>query len=351
MRVLYRIDGILSHAATIARSMAPALVSRIKIMSNMDIAERRVPQDGRLAVTVDGRRVDVRVATLPLVRGEGVVMRILDSGIVLRELESLGMRDFERERFEVAIAKPHGAVLVTGPTGSGKSTSLYAAIGRINDGQRSILTIEDPVESPIDGIKQMQVSPKAGVTFASGLRSMLRADPDVIMVGEVRDRETALIAVQAALTGHMVLSTLHTRDAASALTRMADMGIEPFMVAAAIDCVVAQRLARTLCDHCKQSVEMPQSLREEYGLVDVELFEPVGCIRCGQTGYRGRTGLFEVVPMSDALRELVLERASLSEITRVATAEGMRSMRDDGIAKVREGLTTLTEVTRVTATL
>jgi type IV pilus assembly protein PilB len=351
MRVLYRIDGILSHAATIARSMAPSLVSRIKIMSNMDIAERRVPQDGRLAVTVDGRRVDVRVATLPLVRGEGVVMRILDSGIVVRELESLGMREFERDRFQTAITKPHGAVLVTGPTGSGKSTTLYAALGKINDGQRSILTIEDPVESPIEGIKQMQVSLKAGVTFASGLRSMLRADPDVIMVGEVRDRETALIAVQAALTGHLVLSTLHTRDAASALTRMIDMGIESFMVAAAVDCVVAQRLARTLCDHCKQLTQMPEALREEHGLVDVELFEPVGCIRCGNSGYRGRTGLFEVVPMTETLRELILARKNLGEIARAAAAEGMRSMREDGLEKVRAGLTTLAEVTRVTATL
>ena len=351
MRVLYRIDGMLSHAATIARSMSPALVSRIKIMANLDIAERRIPQDGRLAVTIEGRRVDVRVATLPLVRGEGVVLRILDSGIVLRELESLGMREFERGRFQSAISKPHGAVLVTGPTGSGKSTTLYAAIGRINDGQRSILTIEDPVESPIDGIKQMQVSPKAGVTFASGLRSMLRADPDVIMVGEIRDRETAVIAVQAALTGHMVLSTLHTRDAASALTRMADMGIEPFMVAASVDCVVAQRLARTLCHHCKQLVQMPEGLREEYGLLDVELFEPVGCIRCSQTGWRGRTGLFEVVPMSDDLRQLVLDRKSLSQITALAVEEGMRTMRDDGIDKVRQGVTTLAEVARVTATL
>ena len=351
MRVLYRIDGILAHAATIARAMAPALVSRIKIMSNMDIAERRVPQDGRLAVTIDGRRVDVRVATLPLVRGEGVVMRILDTGVVLRELESLGMREFERQRFETAIGKPHGAVLVTGPTGSGKSTTLYAGLGRINDGQRSILTIEDPVESPIEGIKQMQVSPKAGVTFASGLRSMLRADPDVIMVGEVRDRETALVAVQAALTGHLVLSTLHTRDAVSALTRMSDMGIESFMVAAAVDCVVAQRLARTLCHHCKQLTHMPEKLREEYGLLDVELFEPVGCIRCGNTGYRGRTGVFEVVPMTEALRELVLARSGLSEIAAVAASEGMRSMRDDGVEKVRDGVTTLAEVVRVTATL
>jgi type IV pilus assembly protein PilB len=349
MRVLYRIDGMLAHTATIARSMAPALVSRIKIMASMDIAERRVPQDGRLAVIVDGRRVDVRVATLPLVRGEGVVMRILDSGIVVRELESLGIREFERERFEAAISRPHGAVLVTGPTGSGKSTTLYAALGRINLGERSILTIEDPVESPIDGIKQMQVSPKAGVTFASGLRSMLRADPDVIMVGEVRDKETAVIAVQAALTGHLVLSTLHTRDAASALTRMIDMGIESFMVAAAVDCVVAQRLARTLCHHCKKPMKMPQALRLEQGLSGAELFEPVGCIRCGGSGYRGRIGLFEVLPMSEAIRELVLERASLAEIESVAIAEGMRMMREDGIQKVREGITTLAEVARVTA--
>jgi len=348
MRVMYRIDGILTHAATIARAMTPAVVSRIKIMSSVDIAERRVPQDGRLAVTVDGRRVDVRVATLPLVRGEGVVMRILDSGIVVRELESLGIREFERTRFVSAIAKPHGAVLVTGPTGSGKSTTLYAALGRINDGERSILTIEDPVESPIDGIKQMQVAPKAGVTFASGLRSMLRADPDVIMVGEIRDQETAVIAVQAALTGHLVLSTLHTRDAASALTRLTDMGIESFMVASAVDCVVAQRLARTLCQHCKRLMQMPQGLREEYGLQNVDLFEPVGCIRCGNTGFRGRIGLFEVLPMSDAIRELVLDRGSLAELHAVAVDQGMRMMREDGLEKVKDGITTLAEVTRVT---
>jgi type IV pilus assembly protein PilB len=350
MRVLYRIDGILTHTATIARGMAPALVSRIKIMANMDISERRVPQDGRLAVNVDGRRVDVRVATLPLVRGEGVVMRILDSGIVVRDLESLGMRELERSRFEGAITKPHGAVLVTGPTGSGKSTTLYAALGRVNDGQRSVLTIEDPVESPIDGIKQMQVSPKAGVTFAGGLRSMLRADPDVIMVGEIRDRETAVIAVQAALTGHLVLSTLHTRDAASALTRMIDMGTESFMVSAAVDCVVGQRLARTLCEHCKQPTDMPRSLRAEHGLKDAKLFEPVGCIRCGNTGYRGRIGLFEVLPMSASIRQLVLDRGSLAEIKAVAIEEGMRTMTEDGLQKVRDGVSTLAEVTRVTAT-
>ena len=349
MRVLYRIDGILTQTATIARSMAPSVVSRIKIMANMDIAERRVPQDGRLAVTVDGRRVDVRVATLPLIRGEAVVMRILDSGGVNRDLESLGMQEFERARFQHAIAKPWGAVLVTGPTGSGKSTTLYAALGRINDGERSILTIEDPVESPIEGIKQMQVSPKAGVTFASGLRSMLRADPDVIMVGEIRDRDTAIVAVQAALTGHLVLSTLHTRDAPSAITRMIDMGIEPFMVAAAVDCVVAQRLARTLCSHCKLPHEVPARTRKEHGLEGVELFEPVGCIRCANTGYRGRVGLFEVLPMDDAIRRLVLDRASVEEIHAAAAAAGMRTMQQDGLEKVKQGLTTLAEVSRVSA--
>jgi type IV pilus assembly protein PilB len=351
MRVLYRIDGILTQTATIARSMAPSLVSRIKIMANMDIAERRVPQDGRLAITVDGRRVDVRVATLPVVRGEAVVLRILDGGEVKRDLESLGMQDLERGRFESAIAKPWGAVLVTGPTGSGKSTTLYAALGRINDGERSILTIEDPVESPLEGIKQMQVSPKAGVTFASGLRSMLRADPDVIMVGEIRDRETAVIAVQAALTGHLVLSTLHTRDAPSAITRMIDMGIEPFMVAAAVDCVVAQRLARTLCSHCKRPGEMPKTARREHGLADAELFEPVGCIRCAGTGYRGRVGLFEILPMTETIRRLVLDSSSVEDIAAAAAAAGMRTMHEDGIEKIEQGLTTLAEVARVSAAL
>ena len=253
MRVMFRIDGVLVPAATVAKAMIPGLISRIKIMASLDISEKRKPQDGRLAVILEGRRVDVRVVTLPLVKGEGVVMRILDAGAVVRNLESLGMQDEERERFEIAINKPYGAVLVTGPTGSGKSTTLYGALNVVNDGERSIITIEDPVESQINGIKQMQVANKAGVSFAVGLRAMLRADPDVIMVGEIRDRETAEIAIQAALTGHLVLSTLHTRDAPSAITRLLDMGVEPFMVAAAIDCVVAQRLARRLCDQCKHA--------------------------------------------------------------------------------------------------
>ncbi len=349
MQVLYRVDGVLSAGGTVPRTMSPSVVSRVKIMGGLDIAERRAPQDGRIQVTVDARTVDVRVVSLPLVRGEGVVMRILDTNAVVRDLGALGMRAEERSRFETAIHKPYGAVLVTGPTGSGKSTSLYGGLAVINDGQRSILTIEDPVESPIDGIKQMQVAVKAGVTFATGLRSILRADPDVIMVGEIRDRETAEIAIQAALTGHLMLSTLHTRDAASSLTRLVDMGIEPFMVAAAIDCVVAQRLARTLCPNCKQAAKLPAQLLAEHGLEGVEVFEPGGCMRCGQSGYRGRVGLYEVMSLSDELRELLLAHAGVDAIAAAAVATGMRTMRQDGIQKVKEGITSLVEVGRVTA--
>jgi type IV pilus assembly protein PilB len=349
MRVTFRIDGVLVPAATVAKAMIPGLISRIKIMASLDISEKRKPQDGRLAVVLEGRRVDVRVVTLPLVKGEGVVMRILDAGAVVRNLESLGMRDEERERFEIAINKPYGAVLVTGPTGSGKSTTLYGALNVVNDGERSIITIEDPVESQINGIKQMQVANKAGVTFSVGLRSMLRADPDVIMVGEIRDRETAEIAIQAALTGHLVLSTLHTRDAPSAITRLLDMGVEPFMVAAAIDCVVAQRLARRLCDHCKHAVTLPEAAAARYGLQGVEIYEHTGCIRCVNTGYRGRVGLYEVMPISELIRRQLLEGASVDQIAATAREEGMRPMREDGIYKVRLGLTTLAEVGRVTA--
>jgi type IV pilus assembly protein PilB len=348
MHVLFRVDGVLSHAATVARNMSGGVVSRIKIMSSLDISERRIPQDGRLAVTVEGRRIDVRVVTLPLVKGEGVVMRILDTGAVMRDLNTLGMHGPDRERFATAVTKPYGAVLVTGPTGSGKSTTLYSALGLVNDGEKSIITIEDPVESQIGGIKQMQISKKTGVTFATGLRSMLRADPDVIMVGEIRDRETAEIAIQAALTGHLVLSTLHTRDAASAITRLIDMGIEPFMVAAAIDCVVAQRLARTLCSQCKQPANLPAKVVAEHGLGGGELFEAAGCIRCSGTGYQGRLGLYEVMPITDEIRAFALERAGVDAIQAVAVEQGLRTMREDGIDKVKQGLTTLTEVGRVT---
>jgi len=350
-RVLFRVDGVLAPAATVKRKMAMGVVSRIKIMADLDISEKRVPQDGRFALTVDGRRVDIRVVTLPLVYGEGVVLRILDKGAVIQGLESLGMPPHPLEQFKTAIKKPNGAVLVTGPTGSGKSTTLYAALNELNDGERSILTIEDPVEQRIAGIKQMQIAPKAGVTFDVGLRSMLRADPDVIMVGEIRDRETAHIAVEAALTGHLVLSTLHTRDAPSGLGRLIDMGIEPFLVSSAVDCIVAQRLVRLLCKHCKKPLKVPDSVLAEHGLAGAEPFEAVGCSRCGGSGYRGRLGVYEVMTVSEHIRALILERASVDVMVTVATREGMRRLRDDGMDKVREGLTSIAEVERMTNSL
>src|SRR5580692_867326 len=346
-KVLFRIDGVLAPAATVKRRMAMGVVSRIKIMADLDISEKRVPQDGRFALTVEGRRVDIRVVTLPLVNGEGVVMRILDQGsgpVKVNGLESLNMQELELERFSRAIHRPNGAVLVTGPTGSGKSTTLYAALHALNDGERSILTIEDPVEKRIAGIKQMQIAPKAGVTFDVGLRSMLRADPDVIMVGEIRDRETAHIAVEAALTGHLVLSTLHTRDAPSALGRLIDMGIEPFLVSSAIDCIVAQRLLRLLCKHCKRPLKVSESVLVEHGLAGAEPYEPVGCSRCGGSGYRGRVGVYEVMSVSERIRGLILERASVDEMVAVAVNDGMLRLRDDGLVKVREGLTSIAEV-------
>jgi type IV pilus assembly protein PilB len=350
-RVLFRIDGVLSPAATVKRRMAMGVVSRIKIMGDLDISEKRIPQDGRFALTVDGRRVDIRVVTLPLVHGEAVVMRILDRGTKVEGLESLGMQEAELNRFNTAIHKPNGAVLVTGPTGSGKSTTLYAALNALNDGERSILTIEDPVEQRMQGIKQMQIASKAGVTFEVGLRSMLRADPDVIMVGEIRDRETAHIAIEAALTGHLVLSTLHTRDAPSALGRLIDMGIEPFLVSSAIDCIVAQRLVRMLCKHCKRVLKVSEAVLIEHGLAGAELYEPVGCSRCGGTGYRGRLGLYEVMSVSERIRALILERASVDEMVAVAVSEGMLRLRDDGLVKVREGLTSIAEIERMTSSL
>jgi type IV pilus assembly protein PilB len=350
-KVLFRIDGVLAPAATIKRKMAAGVVSRIKILADMDISERRVPQDGRFALTVEGRRVDIRVVTLPLVHGEGAVMRVLDKSVVVDGLESLGMQTTELKRFSEAIQRPNGAVLVTGPTGSGKSTTLYAALHVVNDGERSILTIEDPVEQRIPGIKQMQIAPKAGVTFDVGLRSMLRADPDVIMVGEIRDRETAHIAVEAALTGHLVLSTLHTRDAPSALGRLIDMGIEPFLVSSAVDCIVAQRLVRALCQHCKKPQQVPESVLAEYGLSGAEPFEAVGCSRCSGSGYRGRVGIYEVMSVSEKIRTLILERASVDEMVLVAEGEGMLRLRDDGLQKVREGLTSIAEVERMTSSM
>ncbi|HEY2537527.1 MAG TPA: ATPase, T2SS/T4P/T4SS family [Solirubrobacteraceae bacterium] len=350
-KVLFRVDGVLSPAATIKRRMIGGVVSRIKIMGDLDIAEKRVPQDGRFALTIEGRRVDIRVVTLPLVYGESVVLRILDKGVTVQNLESLGMEPAALERFERAIAKPNGAVLVTGPTGSGKSTTLYGALSVLNDGERSILTIEDPVEQRMAGVKQMQIAPKAGVTFDVGLRSMLRADPDVIMVGEIRDRETAHIAVEAALTGHLVLSTLHTRDAPSALGRLMDMGIEPFLVSSAIDCIVAQRLVRMLCSHCKRPQQLSEAVLAEHGLTGSQPFEAVGCSRCGASGYRGRVGVYEVMSVDERVRTLVLEHGSVDEIAAAAEQAGMVRLREDGMLKVRAGLTSIAEIERMTSSL
>ncbi|MGA9285585.1 MAG: GspE/PulE family protein [Solirubrobacteraceae bacterium] len=350
VRVRVRVDGIMQDITTVPRRMAAGVVSRVKIMAELDIAERRLPQDGRVSLTVEGRHIDLRVVTLPSVHGESIVMRILDKDSVVMKLEKLGMADAERERFEKAFHETHGAVLVTGPTGSGKSTTLYAALLALNTPEKNIITVEDPVEYQLDGITQVQVSTKVGLNFATGLRAMVRADPDVIMVGEIRDRETAQIAVESALTGHLVLSTLHTNDAPSAITRLVEMGIEPFLVASALDCVLAQRLARMLCANCKKRTIVPAEVLRENGykaLVDLEAYEPGGCRRCNGSGYRGRLGIYEVMTVSSEIRAMALERRPSEEMRDVAVRQGMRLLRDDGLHKVRQGLTSIAEIARV----
>jgi type IV pilus assembly protein PilB len=310
-----------------------------------------VPQDGRVALNIDGRTVDVRVATLPLVGGEAAVMRVLDKDGAVIDLNKLGMVNPERDHFVKAFTRPHGAVLVTGPTGSGKTTTLYGALQMLHTPDKNIITIEDPVEYELAGVKQMQVNTKAGLHFATGLRSMMRADPDIIMVGEIRDRETAQIAVEAALTGHLVLSTLHTNDAPGAVARLIEMGVEPFLVASAVDCVVAQRLARRLCEACKKPVSVEGRIVREHGYqIDqdaIDVFEPGGCPRCGGTGYKGRVGLYEVMPVTDEIRSLVVARAAAEAIADAAERSGMRRLRDEGFEKVRSGQTSFAELARV----
>jgi type IV pilus assembly protein PilB len=350
VRVRFRVDGVLQDVTTVPRRMAAGVVSRVKIMAELDISEKRIPQDGRVGLSIEGRHVDLRVVTLPSVHGESIVMRILDKDSVVMELAKLGMAAEERTRFERAFGEAHGAVLVTGPTGSGKSTTLYAALLALNTPEKNIITVEDPVEYQVEGITQVQVSPKAGLTFATGLRAMVRADPDVIMVGEIRDHETAQIAIESALTGHLVLSTLHTNDAPSAITRLIEMGIEPFLVASAIDCVLAQRLVRTLCSNCKARTIVPAEVMRESGykaLVDLEAYEPVGCRRCGGSGYRGRAGIYEVMSVSSEIRSLALERRSADELREMAIRQGMRRLRDDGLEKVKQGVTSMAEIARV----
>jgi len=353
MRVRFRIDGVLVETMTVPRRMVSGVVSRLKIMSDLDIAERRLPQDGRVGLSLDGRHIDLRVVTLPSVHGENIVIRILDKSNVQFDFEKLGMGDDDAARFTKAFHQAYGAVLVTGPTGSGKSTSLYAAVGELNTPEKNIITIEDPVEYQLEGITQVQVNKKAGLTFANGLRAMMRADPDVIMVGEIRDAETAKIAIEAALTGHLVLSTLHTNDAPTSITRLVEMGIEPFLVASAVDCVIAQRLCRTLCQHCKERTIISATVLQDHGFrshVDIEAYNPKGCSRCGGSGYKGRIGLYEVMTITDEIRRLAIERAPADRIAEVAMRDGMRRLRDDGLEKVKMGRTSIAEVARVTGT-
>jgi type IV pilus assembly protein PilB len=349
MRVRYRIDGVVHDTTTVPRQHVAGLISRVKIMANLDIAERRVPQDGRIGLSVDSRHIDLRVATLPVVRGESIVMRILDKDKVVMDLDALGMSPHDGERLTAALSRTHGAILVTGPTGSGKTTTLYAGLGTVNTPDKTIITVEDPVEYELVGVKQVQVNPKTGLTFAAGLRSMVRADPDIIMVGEVRDRDTAQIAIESALTGHLVLTTLHTNDAPLAAARLIEMGIEPYLVASGVVCVVAQRLVRRLCE-CKKEVDLTAELLQEHGFdcnKGFKGFEAVGCVRCNHTGYRGRLGIYEVMPVTDELRRLILDQAGADTMRVQARAEGMRTLREDGLEKIKAGDTSVPEVLRV----
>jgi type IV pilus assembly protein PilB len=351
LRVRFRIDGVLHEVMSTPRSVAGAVVSRLKIMADLDIAERRVPQDGRVSIRVSGRPIDLRVATLPTIHGEKVVMRILDKEDAVLDLKALGFLPHSMTRFETSYTKPYGAILVTGPTGSGKTTTLYSALNILNVPSRHIITVEDPVEYRLPGVVQVQVNRKAGLQFSTVLKSILRSDPDVVLVGEVRDAETAKIAVEAALTGHLVLTTLHTNDSASSINRLVDMGVEPYLVASAIDSILAQRLARRLCDRCKATRQASPELIKQMGLDPeagpVTIYVAVGCRACADTGYRGRVAIVEVLLMSEELQRMAVERRPSDEIKAVAVEQGMLTLRQDGMEKVKLGMTTLEEVLRV----
>jgi len=349
-RVRYRVDGVLYDQMDVPLRLKDAVVARVKIMSKMDIVERRVPQDGRIKVRTQGREADLRVSTVPTVFGEKVVMRILDKSSLVFDLTRLGFEDEQLERFIEAAERPYGMILMTGPTGSGKTTTLYSALTRLNSSEVNIMTAEDPVEYNFEGINQIQIKEEIGLTFASSLRSFLRQDPDIILVGEIRDFETADIAVKAALTGHLVFSTLHTNDAPSTIARLLDMGLESFLVASSLNLVVAQRLVRKICPDCKREYEPPQSLLERLGLKKKEkvFYKGEGCPNCGNTGYRGRTALYEVMPISKGIMTMVVDGASVDLIREAAIEEGMRTLRESGIDKARQGITALEEVIRVT---
>ncbi len=353
VRVRFRVDGVLHEVMHSPKSIQGGLISRLKVMGDLNIAEKRIPQDGRVSLRVNNRSLDLRLATLPTVHGEKIVIRILDKGNAMLQLSELGFLPDSFDRYEESFRKPYGAILVTGPTGSGKSTTLYATLNIVNQADRHIVTVEDPVEYRLPGVNQIQVNPKAGLTFASALRSILRADPDIILIGEIRDRETAMIAVESALTGHLVLSSLHTNDAPSAITRLIEMEVETFLVASAIDCIVAQRLARKLCEKCKKAYEPdPRELLEagypEWRIPDLgELCRPSGCGACSNTGYRGRVGLYEVLQMSEEIERLTVDRASSAAVKAVAVEQGMKTLRDDGLEKAASGLTSIEEIARV----
>jgi type IV pilus assembly protein PilB len=351
VRVRYRVDGILQDAQTLPKKVQASLISRIKIMADMDIAEKRCPQDGRISLLVESRQFDFRVSTLPSVFGEKVVLRILDKSALNIGLSKLGLLPKTLEAFENLITRTYGIILVTGPTGSGKSTTLYSVLSKLNSGEKNILTIEDPVEYELAGITQVGVNPKAGLTFARGLRTMLRQDPNIIMVGEIRDSETALIAIEAALTGHLVLSTLHTNDAPGAIARLLDMGIEPFLISSSVVGVLAQRLLRLICPKCKSGYSPPADAIRRLGMhVDgqkVKFYRGTGCDYCKNTGYKGRVGVYEMMVMNDPIRELALARASSHRIKEVAVQSGMKTLKDDATEKVLLGMTTLEESLRV----
>jgi general secretion pathway protein E len=353
VKIRKRVDGILYDMYTPPRHVQAKLISRIKIMARMDIAEKRLPQDGRIEIRIAERNVDIRVSTLPTSFGERVVMRLLDKSSSLAPLESLGMGREDLDRFLELIRTPHGIILVTGPTGSGKTTTLYSALSILNQPDINIITVEDPIEYQMNGISQMQVNPKIGLTFASGLRTIVRQDPDVILVGEIRDLETAEIAIQSALTGHLVFSTLHTNDAASAVTRLIDMGVEPFLVSSSVCAIMAQRLVRRLCPNCREAYTPEESSLQRLGLGPEfngrELYRGTGCEQCGQTGYRGRVGIFELMPLTTELKNLILTTSEAGQIKDKALKTlGMRTLREDGLRKVLAGETSLEEVFRVT---
>jgi general secretion pathway protein E len=354
LKVRYRIDGVLRDVESPPQGSAAAVISRIKLMARLNIAERRLPQDGRARLRVQGKELDLRVSTVPTLYGESVVMRLLDKGSVVLDFAALGFGDALRERFLEVLALPHGIILVTGPTGSGKTTTLYAALHRLNTAERKIITVEDPVEYQLEGINQIQVKPQIGLTFANALRAIVRQDPDVIMIGEMRDLETARIAVQSALTGHLVLSTLHTNDAPSGITRLLDIGIDDFLLTSTVNGILAQRLVRSLCERCKAPYRaLPETIEqlqlERYSTAaEIVLHRPVGCDACAGTGYIGRTAILEWLVMSDPVRRLVMRRADAGELQRAALEDGMRTMYADGLAKALAGITTVEEVLRVT---